>query len=91
MEKKEISQIANDFAIAVYNTNHEKALQEMHRLHPTYQQILAGFILAWLQDFATNYSQDGRNTYSIAEVKKLMDAYNTVHPDEKLRIHFPCI
>ncbi len=68
--EKEFSAIAADFIDAYCRTSHEKFLEQMRNLHPTYQQILAGMVLGWLNDYVS-YRTDDRNKSSVAFVREL--------------------
>jgi len=66
-------------------------LEEMRKTHPTIQQIFAGFVLSWINDYATNYRVDARNQYSIEECQKIINAHRLASGEEKLRERFPMI
>ena len=69
----------------------EKFLEATRKMHPTIQQIFAGHVLAWINDYATNYRVDDRNRCSVEECKKILNAYRVDTGGEKLRERFPMI
>lgn len=90
MSKQEIHSIAEDLANAGFNASKEEFLNQMRMMHRTSQQIFAGLMLAWLQDYVT-YPVDGRNQCSVVYCAKLLEAYAEKFPDEPLRNGFPLI
>ena len=88
--KKEIHQIAEDLANAVFNASKEEFLRQMRLLHRTNQQMFAGLVLLWMQDYV-NYDTDGRNRYSVEYFSKLIETFKSAHPDEPLRKGFPLV
>lgn len=87
---KEIHHIAEDLANAVFNTSQDDFLRQMRLLHRTNQQMFAGLVLLWMQDYV-NYDTDGRNQYSVGYFKKMLDAFMAAYPDEPLRKGFPLV
>ena len=69
----------------------EKFLEAMRNMHPTGQQIFAGHVLAWINDYATNCRVDDRNRNSVEECRKILEAYRLDTGEEKLRERFPMI
>jgi len=90
MSKQQIRQIAEDLANAGFNASKEEFLQQMRMMHRTSQQIFAGLVLAWLQDYIT-YPVDPRNQISVDYMAKLLEAFTEKYPDEPLRRGFPLI
>lgn len=88
--KEKIHQIAENLANASYNATREEFLQQMRMMHRTNQQIFAGLVLSWMQDYIT-YSVDPRNRCSVEYCKKLIETFNAAHPDEPLRTRFPLV
>ena len=90
MDRKEINTIATDFATAGYNADREKFLQEMRLMHRTNQQIFAGLVFAWLNDYA-DYPVDDRNRASVDFCRELKDMYCAACDREYFRDLFPLI
>lgn len=88
--KQEIHLKAENLANTAFNASTEEFLQQMRMMHRTNQQIFAGLVLAWLQDYAT-YSTDPRNQFSVEYCKKLIEAFKMAYPDEPLRTRFPLV
>ena len=88
--KEEIHQIAEKLANAGYNATREEFLQQMRMMHRTNQQIFAGLVLSWMQDYVT-YSTDGRNRFSVEYYKELIEVFKSAYPDEPLRKGFPLV
>lgn len=89
-KKEEIHLKAENLTNTAYNATREEFLQQMRMMHRTNQQIFAGLVLAWLQDYAT-YPVDPRNRSSVEYCKKLIETINTALPDEPLRTRFPVV
>ena len=69
----------------------ETFLEELRSQHRTLQQIFAGYVLAFINEYATNFAVDGRNKSSVEECRKLLKAYHTATGEEKIRDWFPMI
>ncbi|MBF0648704.1 hypothetical protein IR083_07715 [Dysgonomonas sp. GY75] len=59
-------------------------------MHRTSQQMFAGLVLAWMQDYAT-YPVDDRNKCSVAYITRLLETFAEKYPEEPLRNRFPLI
>jgi hypothetical protein len=88
--EKEFSTIAADFIDAYCRTSHEKFLEQMRLMHRTYQQLLAGMVLGWLNDYV-NYRTDDRNKSSVAFVRELRALHCETTGDEGFKDKFPLI
>lgn len=88
--KEEIHLKAENLTNTAFNATREEFLQQMRMMHRTSQQLFAGLVLAWLQDYAT-YSVDPRNRCSVEYCKELIETFNAAHPDEPLRTRFPLV
>jgi hypothetical protein len=91
MAKEKVYQLASDFINAGFNTGREDFLQEMHKLHPTMQQIFAGLVLSWMVDYCTSYGMDDRNRNSMAECRNLMESFRAVNDDRDVKTSFPLV
>lgn len=85
-----MSDIASDFANAGFSMGRDLFLKQMKMMHRTEQQMFAGLIISWIQDYTT-YNTDDRNKYSVEYFTRMLDAFKTANPDEPLRKGFPLI
>ena len=68
--------------------NEKKLLAELRTLHPTQQQKFVGMVLAWINDYATNYRVDGRNSASHKVCKRLVELHKADTGEEKITDRF---
>ncbi len=83
---KNLSQIATDLTNAYWNMGREEFLKQMRELHRSNQQIFAGLVFTWLNDYV-NYPIDERNERSVEYARELRK------PTGKggFKDRFPCI
>ncbi|MDR1502560.1 MAG: hypothetical protein LBT43_08905 [Prevotella sp.] len=90
MSKQEIYLIAESFSNAGFNATQKEFLQQIRLMHLTSQQIFAGLILMWLQNFVA-CPVDDRNKYSVVYIIELLEAFARKFLDEPLQSELPLI
>lgn len=88
--EKQLSAIAADFIETCRRADRKTFLEQMRQVHPSYQQVFAGLVLAWLNDYVDKRF-DERTHASMTYVRELRDIYRAATGDDGFKDRFPFI
>jgi hypothetical protein len=88
--EKTLSQIATDLTNAYWNMGQAEFLKQMRELHRSNQQIFAGLVFTWLNDYV-NYPTDERNERSVEYARELRNLISEATGQGEFKDRFPCI
>lgn len=89
MEEDKIRKAIDDLIQYGYN-DRDKFIKEMKERHRTEQQMFAGLILAWINEYAESPTDD-RNKASVEVCQLLVELYHGLTGERKIKDKFPMI